>query len=207
VWKPALALTVLGALALTALPRADAQSTPSAYAQWSLAGTPPASTGTLAVPGTDVPATTFATNSDSPSIPSGASAYLGSATPFGAEFGSSQNQPYLSVATTGLNPSTTTFTFPTPTPASGWGFAFGDIDADSVRIEAFDAGGGALPVATLGFRSVFNYCANVPTPCSGGPHTDVPTWDPASSTLVGSGTDTSGAAGWLCRPGRSAASG
>jgi len=195
--KLALLLPVAVTALLATATGVQGQAIPSAYAQWSVGGTPPSSTGTLAVPTTEVPNATFQTNSDSPQVPSGASAYLGASTPFGTEFGSSQNRPYLNLRTVGVNPSTTTFTFGAPTPASGWGFAFGDIDADAVRIEAFDAGGAPVPAAALGFRGTFNYCNNTPTPCGPGTHTDVPTWNPVTSTLVGSGPDTSGAAGWF----------
>lgn len=195
--KLALLLPVAVAALLATATGVQGQAIPSAYAQWTVGGTPPSSTGTLAVPTTEVPSATFQTNSNSPQVPSGASTYLGASTPFGTEFGSSQNLPYLNLRTVGVNPSTTTFTFSAPTPASGWGFAFGDIDADSVRIEAFDAGGAPVPATALGFRGTFNYCNNTPTPCGPGTHTDVPTWNPVTSTLVGSGPDTSGAAGWF----------
>jgi hypothetical protein len=141
----------------------------------------------------------FTANSNTPTNPTGASAWLGPTTPFGAVFGSSQGKPYLNVPTApGTTPSTTTFTFAGPTPAQGWGFALGDVDADQVTITATGPGG-PLTAAQLGFQGVFNYCAVTPTPsaCTAGPFTDVPTWDPVTSTLVGNVADTQGPAGWF----------
>jgi LPXTG-motif cell wall-anchored protein len=76
----------------------------------------------------------------------------------------------------------------------------GDIDADMVEIAATDADGNPVSADDLGFSGVFNYCAVSPKPsgCSGpGPFTDVPTWHPGSSRLVGNGPDTLGSAGWF----------
>jgi hypothetical protein len=142
---------------------------------------------------------TFATDSNTPSVPSGASAFLGPGTPFGAAFGSSEGHPYLSPRTAvGTTPSTTTFTFATATPSSGWGFALGDIDADPVTVTATAADGSAVPVAALGWQSAFNYCGASPLPSScGGAQTDTPVWDPATATLRGNGVGTSGGAGWF----------
>jgi len=178
---------------------AEGQAIPAVYGQWTVAPADPTSTGTLSLPGSQVPDAPFETNGNNPQVPSGASAFLGDSTPFGAEYSSSQDLPYLVLRTDSTAPSTTTFTFAAPTPASGWGFAFGDIDADTVKVEAFDAAGAAVPTAALGWQSAFNYCTNSPRPtsCGAGPFTDVPTWDPGTSTLVGNGPDTTGAAGWF----------
>lgn len=103
------------------------------------------------------------------------------------------------VADAGQTPSTTTITFARATPPAGWGFAFGDIDADQIQIAATGPTG-TLTATELGFQGVFNYCtATTPRPatCGGAAQTDVPTWDPATSTLVGNGVDTSGASGWF----------
>jgi hypothetical protein len=166
-------------------------------ATWTVSGSNPSWTGTSTLPATGFPPATFATNSLTPTIPSGASAFLGPSTPFGAAYESTQNQPYLSLrASTGGTPSTTTFTFATPTPV-GWGFALGDVDADMVTISAIGPSG-PLTAAQLGHQGVFNYCQSTPVPSSCGPgSTDVPVWDPATSTLIGNIGDTSGAAGWF----------
>ena len=80
-----------------------------------------------------------------------------------------------------------------------WGFALGDVDAEKVRVTAYDAAGKQLPTSALGFQSAFTYCQGTPLPsaCAGSPQTDAPSWDPASSYLVGNVTDTNGAAGWF----------
>ncbi len=140
-----------------------------------------------------------ATTSTSPSVPGGTTLFLGADTPFGARFGSTQGRPYAQVGLApGNAPSTTTVTFPSPSPDAGWGFALGDIDADSVTITA-NGPGGPLPVSSLGFQSVFNLCANTPKPsgCGSPTPTDTPSWNAATGTLTGSGTDTVGASGWF----------
>lgn len=188
-----------GAVALAALmlgvTRVAAVPVTGAYADWTLSGT----AGTMTVPVTGFPAATFATNSTSPSLQSGASTYLSASTPFGQAFGSSQARSYVLLRTAaGLATSTTTFTFANPTP-DRWGFALGDIDADKVTVSATDAAGGPTPAAGLGFQSSFNYCAVSPRPlsCGAGPFTDQPAWDQATGTLTGNGSDTAGAAAWF----------
>lgn len=193
---------VVSALAWAALtPGVAAAAEPSVYAGWTVQGANPSWTGTMTVPATGFPAATFTTDSNTPSVASGASTFLGDATPFGGVFGTSANQQYVTLAAAaGSAPSTTTFTFDHPTPASGWGFALGDVDADTVTVEATDADGNPVSVVSLGWQSAFNYCAVSPKPgsCAGpGPFTDVPTWDPATSTLIGNSANTNGAAGWF----------
>ncbi len=200
-----LAALVLPAAWLLAAP-APASAAAAAtgyYAAWDRTGSSGSWSGTAPVVAAGFPTASWTSNSTGLTVPTGASAFLGAGTPFGAAFGSSQGLPYLSVPTaSGVTPSTTTLTFAAPTPATGWGFALGDVDADKVQIAAIDANLNALTgtalASALGFQGTFNYCAGAPKPstCSGSA-TDVPTWDPATATLIGSGTDTSGAAGWF----------
>lgn len=183
-------------------PAVAADATPNGiYADWTLSGANPSWSGTTTLPGAvNFPPATYGTNSTTPTIPSGTSAFLGPSTPFGAVFGSSEAEAYLSLRTAaGITPSTTTFTFDTATPPFGWGFALGDIDADSITISGADKTGRALTAAELGFTSVFNYCMATPQPgsCTTGPFTDVPTWDLATATLTGNVADTQGAAAWF----------
>lgn len=135
---------------------------------------------------------------------SGASTWLGEGTSIGAKYGSSRDQPYLNLrprADSATTPSVTTYTFASPTPSSGWAFALGDIDADAVRVTAVTATGAPATAAQLGYRESFNYCAPgiVGKPSCTGDALDVPTWDPASTTLTGNAAaaDTSGAAAWF----------
>ena len=127
-------------------------------------------------------------------LPSGASAFLGPATPPGAKYGSSQNNPYVVLrpkADTATTPSTTTYTFNHPTPDTGWAFVLGDIDADQVRIAATDQTGATVGAAEIDswFKGSFNYAGGA----------DQPTWLSTTSTLVGNpgAVDTDGASGWL----------
>lgn len=165
----------------------------SSYGEWAA--------GSLTVPARGFPAATVTTTSSSTLIPSGASTYLNQDTPFGAEYGSSRNHNYIALRTAaGLQPSVTTLDFAHATPV-GWGFALGDVDADHVKVEATGADGAPLTAAQLGWQGTFNYCQGSPRPstCTGsGPFTDLPHWDAATTTLIGSNTgDTSGASGWL----------
>lgn len=127
-------------------------------------------------------------------LASGASTFLGPATPPGAAYGSSAGQPYLVLrprADAPLAPSTTTYTFDEPTPDTGWAFVLGDIDADQVRITATDAAGRAVSEAQVSswFAGVFNYAGA----------SELPSWDATTSTLVGNpgAVDTDGASGWF----------
>ncbi|WP_188283983.1 Ig-like domain-containing protein [Streptomyces sp. CBMA29] len=187
----AAAATAAVMIPLAATPAAAAGS---AYGEWSETA--------LHVPVTGFPDAAFTTDSSSVTTPSGVSTFLNDSTPFGAAYGSSRGQNYLSLrpSTGGANgqPSLTTLTFAAATPV-GWGFTLGDIDADQVRITATGVGGVRLTAAQLGFQSTFNYCVGTPKPsvCGSGPNTDVPTWDPATSTLRGNVNDTNGASGWF----------
>jgi hypothetical protein len=193
-------VVVAGATLLVGAPSARAATT-GEYAAWTPSGSSGAWTGSSAVDVAGFPTATFTSTATSVQAPTGASTFLGPATPIGAAYGSSRNHAYLNVATAAGNaPSVTTLTFPQPTPAAGWTFALGDVDADAVQITATDAQGAPVTAAALGWQSAFNYCAVSPKPssCTGsGPFTDVPTWSPLTSTLSGSGSDTFGAAGWF----------
>ncbi len=177
----------------------------AAYADFTTpAGANPSWASNLSMPGAaGFPAATITTNSLSPSVPSGASTWLSAATPFGAQFASSQNQKYLNFSpTTGQAMSTTVITFATPTPVTGWGFALGDVDAEAVGVSALDASGAPVSTSNLGFQSAFNLC-NIPSPkpsaCSGVVTFDTPNWVPGanSGVLQGNVNDSVGASGWF----------
>lgn len=195
----------VGALLVVVGGSVAAAQTSTGYASWSVDGEGAAWTGSLDVASVaGGPSGSLTTNSLSPSVPSGASAFLGVQTPFGAVFGSSQSQPYLQTRyTTGTQTSTTVITFDAPTPtqrgALGWGFALGDIDADAVTLSATTLEGAPVTAAELGWQGAFNFCDASPRPsgCTGGVYTDVPVWDAGTATLTGNGADSSGAAGWF----------
>lgn len=179
------------------------------YGSWQLSGQAPAYSGTLTLGG-GFPQTTFESSSRQATVQSGASTFLPAGSAPGLVFGSSQGRGYLNqrpLQDTPTGAGTTTYTFATPTPSSAWGFVLGDIDADKAVVTARDANGAPVPVSDLGFKGAFNYCdAPTPRPCTGDmvgdtAQFDLPTWDPATATLRGSGfgtnTDTSGASGWF----------
>lgn len=196
-------LSVVAAVATAALvvfPSAAQAADGGEYASWARAGSSGAwqATGT---PAAGFPVASVTSNATSVTAPTGASAFLGAATPPGQVYGSSQNKGYLNISTAaGITPSTTTVTFASPTPASDWAFILGDLDADILTIAATDANGDPVSPADLGFEETFNYCAYAPKPgaCTGpGPFTDVPTWSADTASLVGDGDDTLGAAAWF----------
>ena len=192
--KAALACGAAGlALAATA-PSALAAAGHSHYASFDFAGE------SVTDPAINFPPTHITTDSTAPSQASGASTFLNDATPFGAVFGSSQGKPYaLLRSAKGLNPSTTVVHFERPLAPGTWGFALGDVDAEKVRVTAYDAAGVQVPTSALGFQGSFNFCQfGTPRPSSCNHYdTDEPRWDPASSYLVGNVVDTNGASGWF----------
>jgi hypothetical protein len=171
----------------------------SVYGGWTLSGANPSWTGTLDVSAVGFPSATYTTNSNTPMTPSGVTTFLGTGTPFGAVFGSSQGVRYLNLRTSAGNlTSITTMTFSSSTPPSGWGFAVFDVDADQVTITAVGPSGPLAPAA-LGFQGGFNLCVSSPRPpsCDQPPFVDVPVWDPTSGTLAGNGANTDGPAAWF----------
>ena len=194
-----LAFTSLAAVAMGAAPAQAATTVgggSSNYARWSVSG----GSGSMTIPLPGFPAASLDTTSSSTQVPSGASAYLNSSTPFGARYGSSRGEPYVLLRTArGNKMSTTTLDFDTPPAAGGWGFALGDIDADLAALSATGVGGRRVSVADLGFQSTFNFCQGRPLPstCGGATSTDEPRWDPSTGTLTGNIRDTDGASGWF----------
>lgn len=123
-------------------------------------------------------------------ITSASSTTLTGATPFGARFGTSSRQQYLTIngVTNTGQVAAVTITFASPAPAGRWGFALGDVDVESVTISG-TAGDGttALTASDLGWQGAFNYAPS---------GTDLPTW--SGMTLTGTNTgDTAGASGWF----------
>jgi hypothetical protein len=187
-------LAVVAMLLSTAAPAAAATTSWAVWDDLSGAGGAYSTTMRLQAPG--FPAARMTSDSRaSAQLPSGTSTFLRPATPPGAAYGSSAGNRYVNLrpaADNASSPSTTTYTFDTATPDAGWAFVLGDIDADRVRVTATDAGGAAVPAEVVDrwFRGTFNYAP-------GG--SDLPTWDPATSTLTGNpaAADTEGASGWF----------
>lgn len=182
---------------LTGVPGNPAKAAPgsSEYAAWTLAGT----TGTVTVANVGAQGEFVATGANV-DIASGSSAWLSDTTPFGVVFGSSRGKPYLSTGiAAGSSSATVTYTFTDAGRVGTWAFAFGDVDAETIAVRATAPDGSSINVNDW-FQGSFNYCAapgTTPSTCSGAVATDVPRWDPATSTLIGSGSDTSGAAAWF----------
>ncbi|AZS35463.1 hypothetical protein CVS47_00055 [Microbacterium lemovicicum] len=165
------------------------------------------------------PAATLTSTATTVTTASGASAYLNAATAFGAEFGSTRLQPYVTLSAARGGGNSTTFLSFADSPPAGWGMALGDVDAEWIVVQAWaDAAGTVpLPIADLGFRGAENYCGSSPRPgtCTTAPFTDAPVWvtapeafdgiDYVPGTLRGNSLpgapapsrDTSGAYGWF----------
>jgi hypothetical protein len=197
--KPVIALSslALSAAALTSLPGSPANASPgsSEYAQWTLKD----ESGTVRVANVGGEGDFITVGADA-SLESGSDTWLSAQTPFGLEFGSSRGTKYLSTALAAGSPSAiVTYTFTDSGRVGTWAFALGDIDTESVTVRATDPQGNDINV-DFWFQGVFNYCGangTRPSTCSGSPGTNVPQWDAATATLVGNGTDTSGATGWF----------
>lgn len=199
----AAALTALTALAFGA-PASAATGTP--WADWGdMQGASGAYSGHVQIASPQLQADyTSDSRGGSVGVISGASVWLAASTDVGAKYGSSRDQQYLNLrprADNATSPSETTYTFTRPTPTVNWTFVLGDIDADKVRITALGPDGQTLTGAQLGFRGGFNYCAPglAGKPSCTGDAADVPSWDPATTTLTGNptATDTSGASAWF----------
>ena len=199
-----LATAVLVALGVVIPAISASAETSPGWADWDpLTGSAGDWSTTVRLPAGGFPAATVTSDSrGGVGVVSGASSWLGPATPPGEVFGSSRDQQYLNLrpqADRPTTPSTTTYTFERPTPEGGWALVLGDIDADRAVVTARGADGRLLAGAELGWQRGFNYCSGAGSPsCAGAPE-DVPTWDPATGELLGNtgAADTSGAAGWF----------
>ena len=78
--------------------------------------------------------------------------------------------------------------FPTPVPANSLAINFVDADVEKVVINMFN-GDTALTAAEINFKGAYTAISS--------PTGDPSTWDPATSTLSGPGTDTTGQAAWF----------
>ena len=171
---------------------------------------------------TGFPDVSISTDNAGAAIASGKSAFLGASTGFGKQFGSSRQQPYITIASLGQDAddfSTTTLTFAESTPA-GWGIAFGDVDADYVTMTATGPGGAVTPEQfgaqdSMAGDDFLNYCRDAspkPGTCSAAqaPYDDYPelcgtgstyplcaSLPPGSISAVGHGADTAGSYDWF----------
>jgi hypothetical protein len=199
-----LAAVVLAALSAVVPAMSATAETSPGWADWEpLTGSAGDWSTTVRLPAGGFPAATVTSDSrGGVGVVSGASSWLGPATPPGEVFGSSRGRQYLNLrpqADRPTTPSTTTYTFERPTPAGGWALVLGDIDADRAVVTARGADGRLLAGADLGWQGGLNYCQGAGSPsCAGSPE-DVATWDPATGELLGNAgaADTSGAAGWF----------
>jgi hypothetical protein len=165
------------------VPMSSAADGTGIYAAWTLSPTP--TTGAATFSGTYFP--DIAVTSRDSSIGVAKSATLTATTPFGANFGTSRGQTYLtSGVASGKSQGSVTLTFDSSPVPGTWGMAFGDVDAEDIKIDAVDADGEPVDVRNWKFIA-FNYAGQ----------TDLPRWTEESERILGNGSDTSGASMWV----------
>lgn len=187
------ALAVTTALTWATMGASGAAGGSGVYADWTVSGTSTSANLT----GTVFPAVSGTRTGGSWQVAAGGSTWLSADTPFGQEYGSSRDKPYLfTTLPLGGTSTSVTLTFDTAPTAGTWGFALGDIDAEDITITATGTDGQALDVSAW-FQSAFNACTVSPKPsaCPAGTHVDQPTW--SSPILRGSANDTNGATAWF----------
>ena len=197
-------LVALGAVTPTASSAVAAPAVTTGWAEWEpLDGAPGDWSTTVRLPAVGFPAVTVTSDArGGVGVVSGASTWLGPATPPGEIFGSGRGRQYLNLrpqADRPDAPSTTTYTFERPTPGGGWAFVLGDIAADRAVVTALGADGRELTAGELGWQGGFSYCGGAGSPsCAGGP-ADVAAWNPETQEVTGNAAaaDTAGAAGWF----------
>lgn len=175
-----LAVATAGAFVLPSI--SQAVSGTGVYGVWTASG----GTGEVTFPGTTFPSASF-TSINSTQTVAKSQTLIGSS-PFGLQYGSSRGSTYLLTAVaSGQTTGSVTLTFDSAPIAGTWGMALGDVDAEDVTVTAKDSAGRALDMNEF-FVESFNTATG---------QTDTPTWDPATETLKGSGTDTQGASAWF----------
>lgn len=191
-----------------------AASPPGGWPTWTITPEDPLAqnhSGTIAFGVTGMPDATYTVSKNIPDgdgqdvkLKTNEEEYIGSGTPFGAIFGPSgpsADTQFLSTRIAGIIDSvaTVTVTFNEATPAGLLGFAVSDVDVDQVVVTGTTAGGAPLSGAELAGEA-FNLCdtPDAPEICDGvTPPFVLPTWDPATGTVTGSGDDTDGEAVWF----------
>ncbi|MCF8530208.1 MAG: hypothetical protein K9G69_02810, partial [Candidatus Nanopelagicales bacterium] len=182
-------LALLAVIATTAaatvalMPLSNAADGTGVYAAWT-AGTP-TTQGSASLTGTVFPDIEYtSTNS---SIGVAKSATLTGTTPFGAHFGTSRGQQYLtSGVASGKAEGSLTLTFDESPIPQTWGIALGDVDAEDITLSATDTNGDPVDVRGWLFEA-FNYAGEE----------DVPTWTQETERILGNGSDTAGASMWI----------
>ena len=175
-----LALVTAGAFILPTV--SQAVSGTGVYGVWTASG----GSGEVTFPGTSFPSASF-TSIDSTQTVAKSQTLIGSS-PFGLQYGTSRGATYLLTAVaSGQTTGSVTLTFDSAPIAGTWGMALGDVDAENVTVTAQDSAGRKLNMNEF-FVESFNTATG---------QNDVPTWDPRTETLMGSGTDTQGASAWF----------
>ena len=175
-----LALATTGAFVLPSI--SQAVSGTGVYGVWTASG----GIGEVTFPNTVFPSASF-TSVDSTQTVAKSQTLIASS-PFGLQYGTSRGSTYLLTAVaSGQTTGSVTLTFDSAPIAGTWGMALGDVDAENVTVTAKDSAGRRLNMNEFYIES-FNTTTG---------QTDMPTWDPNTETLMGSGVDTQGASAWF----------
>ena len=175
-----LTLVATGAFVLPSL--SQAASGTGVYGVWTASG----GTGEVTFPNSTFPGARF-TSVDSTQTVAKSQTLIASS-PFGLQYGTSRGSTYLLTAVaSGQTTGSVTLTFDSAPIAGTWGLALGDVDAENVTVTAKDSSGRRLNMNEFYIES-FNTATG---------QTDMPTWDPKTETLMGSGVDTQGASAWF----------
>jgi hypothetical protein len=175
-----LTLVATGAFVLPSL--SQAASGTGVYGAWTASG----GTGEVTFPNSTFPGARF-TSVDSTQTVAKSQTLIASS-PFGLQYGTSRGSTYLLTAVaSGQTTGSVTLTFDSAPIAGTWGMALGDVDAENVTVTAKDSSGRRLNMNEFYIES-FNTATG---------QTDMPTWDPKTETLMGSGVDTQGASAWF----------
>lgn len=189
-----------------------AASAPGAWPQWTITPEDPEApdhSGTIAFGLPGMPDATYtvskpADDGEDTELETNDEEYIGAGTPFGQVFGASGPSTDTQFLKTRLDTNladnaTVVVTFAAPVPAGVLGFAVSDVDVDQVVVSGTQPGGAALSGGELAGEA-FNLCntPDVPEACDGATAPfPVPTWDPATRTVLGSGDETEGEAAWF----------
>lgn len=205
-------LLLASGIAASPLSAASTPGSPGAWPAWTITPDDPKAqdhSGTIAfglpgMPDATYTVTKTAADDESTRLVANDEEYLAADTPIGQVFGASGPSTDTQFLRTAIDSdvtesATVVVTFAAPVPAGLLGFAVGDVDVDQVVVSATQPGGAALSGEQLAGQA-FNLCDSTTQPesCEGATAPfPVPTWDPATGTVLGSGDDSDGESAWF----------
>lgn len=205
-------LLIASGVVASPLGASSSPGSPGAWPAWTITPEDPATQdhdGTIAFGLPGMPDATYTVtksfdDGESTRLRANDEEFIAADTPFGQVFGASGPSTDTQFLRTAIDSevtddATVTVTFAAPVPAGLLGFTVGDVDVDQVVVGATQPGGAALTGAQLAGQP-FNLCdtATQPEACDDAVAPfDLPSWDPATRTVAGSGDDSDGASAWF----------